>query len=128
MTSQASRLRRQSRVVAIAVATIIAVPVFGFLPSVQASAMAHELAHQAPQVTTSSSISDTGTPSLRTPLLTWSQCQSEAKRRKTRCDSGFKIPGSRCSMSWSGVLSLSRSGTLVGCKKSYGTVYVWMWA
>jgi hypothetical protein len=76
-----------------------------------------------------------GTASLATashvsmaPALTYKQCQSEASRRRTTCLSGSKIAGARCTMSQSGVLSLTKTGSLVACKKSWGTVYTWVWA
>jgi len=65
---------------------------------------------------------------LMAPALTYKQCQSEATRRRTTCLSGSKIAGARCTMSQSGVLSLTKTGSLVACKKSWGTVYTWMWA
>ena len=65
---------------------------------------------------------------LMAPALTYKQCQSEATRRHTTCLSGSKIAGARCTVSQSGVLSLTSTGSLVACKKSWGTVYTWMWA
>ena len=65
---------------------------------------------------------------LMAPALTYKQCQSEATRRRTTCLSGSKIAGARCTMSQSGVLSLTKTGSLVACTKSWGTVYTWMWA
>ena len=62
------------------------------------------------------------------PALSFKQCQSEASKRRTTCLSGSKIAGARCTMSQSGVLSLTKTGSLVACKKSWGTVYTWMWA
>ena len=64
---------------------------------------------------------------LMAPALTYKQCQSEATRRRTTCLSGTKIAGARCTMSQSGVLTLTKTGSLVACKKSWGTVYTWMW-
>lgn len=111
---------RHPRIVALTLAATLAVPAFGLLPSAQALNSSHPVA--------GATVSVPGADFLRAPLWTLSQCQSEAKRRKTRCDSGTKIPGARCLMSWAGVLSLTSSGSLVACKKSYGTVYTWMWA
>lgn len=62
------------------------------------------------------------------PALSLAQCQAEAKRRGTSCLSTRIVPGNRCTSSQNGKLALTSTGSLVACKRSWGSVYVWMWA
>lgn len=57
-----------------------------------------------------------------------SSCQSRARQARTFCTPGPVIAGSRCTVSQSGWFSLTSTRSLVTCKRSWGTVYTWVWA
>jgi hypothetical protein len=57
-----------------------------------------------------------------------SRCQARARQARTTCIPGPVVAGNRCTLQQSGWFSLTQTRTVVTCKRSWGTVYTWVWA
>lgn len=56
------------------------------------------------------------------------RCEARARQARTACVRGPVISGARCTASQVGFFSLTRTSTLVVCKRSWGSVFTWVWA